>query len=366
MGDGVRMLESQLRWMIGSSAGLTLLALALLVLALSALRIVVGVLRFVYAYWLRPGRNLKYYGPWAVVTGCTDGIGKAYCTQLAKKGLNLVLISRTESKLQDCAADLRSKFGIQTRICAADLCKAAPDTFAKIKATLEGLEVGVLINNAGLSYDHPEYLDEVPDDLVYDMININALVPTMLTKMVLPGMRERGRGIVSNVGSGAATIIPTSPLLAVYAGTKAYVDSFSRSMDAEVSPLGVRVQNQAPMFVATKMSKIRRARLDAPSPDTWAAAALRQLGYETSFTPFWFHGLQEAVITRAPDWIINRQVMNIHQGFRAGHYRREARRQAEAAAAAAAAAGAGAEAEATSGGEGEEAGGSKRELRRRK
>jgi hypothetical protein len=73
---------------------------------------------------------------------------------------------------------------------------------------------------------------------------------------------------------------------------QAYIDSFSRSLDAEAREFGVRVQNQAPMFVATKMSKIRRARLDAPTPDAWAAAAVAQIGQETSSSPYWFHGLQ--------------------------------------------------------------------------
>ncbi|KAL4430884.1 hypothetical protein ABPG75_006140 [Micractinium tetrahymenae] len=363
LGEIPQLLEAQLRALIAAPAGATLLALGLLLLALTALRVAIGLLGFVYSYWLRPERNLKRYGGWAVVTGATDGIGKAYCEQLARKGLNVVLISRTESKLQDCAAELRERYGVEARVCSADLSKATPETFAKIGAALEGLEVGILVNNAGVSYDHPEYLGEVDDQAVYDMVAVNALVPAMLSKMVLPGMRERGRGVIINVGSGAATIIPTSPLLSVYAGTKAFVDCFSRSLDAEYAPLGVRVQNQAPLFVATKMSKIRRARLDAPTPDAWAAAAVRQIGRESSFTPYWFHGLQRVFVRLAPDWLINRQVMGIHQGLRSRYYRRLAKQQAEAAVAAA-----GEAAEGAAEGEGEDAaaGGTKRELRRRK
>lgn len=158
-------------------------------------------------------------------------------------GLNLVLISRTESKLRDCAAELEGRYGVQARTVPADLCKAGPDTFAQIAAALEGLDVrfsaawplrrfacagaarlgccqrccgmwhvwacaapapsasacatlptpplpaptcmptaqvGVLVNNAGLSYDHPEYLDEVEGGLVADILTINALVPAMV------------------------------------------------------------------------------------------------------------------------------------------------------------------------------------------
>lgn len=75
-------------------------------------------------------------------------------------------------------------------------------------------------------------------------------------------------------------------------GPQAYIEAFSQSLDAEVREYGVRVQNQAPLFVATKMSKIRRARLDAPPPAAWAAAAVRQIGREVSVSPYWFHALQ--------------------------------------------------------------------------
>lgn len=352
----VAQLQAGLQALQAHPAGVAIIALALGLLAAVALRFAIGVLRFVWAYFLRPRRNLRWYGQWAVVTGATDGIGKEYAAQLARQGLSLVLISRTESKLQQAAAELQGKHGVQVKYVAADLCKAGPETFAKIGAALEGLEVGILVNNAGLSYDHPEYLDEVEDEFVSDLVTINALVPAMLSKLVLKGMRARRRGVIINVGSGVSTVIPASPLLSVYGGSKAFVDAFSRSLDAEYAPLGVRVQNQSPMFVATKMSKIRRARLDAPTPAAWAAAALKQIGRETSFTPYWFHGLQQAVIRLAPDWLINRQVMRMHQGFRSRYYRRLARQQAEAAAAAAGEA---------SAGEGQEEA-PKRELRRRK
>lgn len=86
VGEIQQLLETQLRGLIAARAGAAILALGLLLVALTALRATIGVIRFAYAYWLRPGRNLKRYGAWAVVTGATDGIGKAYCKQLARKG----------------------------------------------------------------------------------------------------------------------------------------------------------------------------------------------------------------------------------------------------------------------------------------
>lgn len=154
-----------------------------------------------------------------------------------------------------------------------------------------------------------------------------------LAKLVLPGMKARRRGAIVNIGSGVSTAMPSCPLLAVYAATKAYIDTFSRSLAAEYAPFGISVQNQAPNFVATKMSKIRRARLDAPTPAAWARASVRQIGREAVIAPYWFHGLQTTAVRVAPAFVINRYVMNLHQLFRRKHYQRQARDGGDAAAA---------------------------------
>jgi 17beta-estradiol 17-dehydrogenase / very-long-chain 3-oxoacyl-CoA reductase len=156
-------------------------------------------------------------------------------------------------------------------------------------------------------------------------------LPPQLTKLVLPGMLERGRGVVVNIGSGNG-LLPAVPLLAAYAGTKAYVNQFSRSLDAEVRPRGVRVQDQPPLYVTTKMSKIRRARLDVPTPEAWARAAVKQVGYGTA-TPYWYHALMLAAIAAlVPDWVVTRHVRDLHVRFRAVGLRRQARTEAAAAA----------------------------------
>eukprot|EP00887_Chlorella_sp_A99_P005417 scaffold1.g5417.t1 len=332
-----------------------LVAIALLLLAWTALRVVGGVLSFVWAYFLRPGRNLRSYGSWAVITGATDGIGKAYAAALAKNGLNIVLVSRTEAKLKAEAAELEAKYGVQTRVVSADLTSPDDATIARrgaeaavetggVGAALEGLDVGLLVNNAGMSYDHPEYLDALAAGEVERLVAINTVAPTLLCKLVLPGMKARRRGAIINIGSGSATVVPSAPLLSVYAGTKAYIEALSKSLAQEYRSFGITVQNQAPMFVATKLSKIRRAglstlvmgraRLDAPFPDAWVRAALRQIGYETSATPFWFHGLQAALVHSVPDWAVNRQVLQLHKNFHAAWHRKQAKREAEAAKAA--------------------------------
>jgi len=144
-------------------------------------------------------------------------------------------------------------------------------------------------------------------------------------------MKDRRRGVIINLGS-ANGLLPAVPLLATYAGTKAYINQFTRSLDAEARPFGVRVHDQCPMFVATKMAKIRRARLDAPTPAVWAKAAVKQIGYDTVRTPYWYHGLMMAVINNlAPRGVIVSYVHKLHQGFRKAYYKKKAKAEMEAA-----------------------------------
>ena len=102
--------------------------------------------------------NLKKYGSWAVVTGCTDGIGKAYAEHLAKRGLNIVLISRTLEKLQEQAKFITDKYKVETKVIAVDFTEQT-SIYTTIRNELGDLDIGVLVNNVGMSYKYPEFFD---------------------------------------------------------------------------------------------------------------------------------------------------------------------------------------------------------------
>lgn len=208
----VQELKSQPLWL------LLLIALGSLKLLFSLL----SLLRWVYVNFLRPAKNLKKYGSWAVVTGPTDGIGKGFAFQLARKGLNLVLVGRNPDKLKDVSDSIMAKYGqTQIKTVVVDFSGDLDEGVKRIKDAIEGLEVGVLINNVGVSYPYARYFHEVDEKLLADLLKVNIEGTTKVTQAVLPVMIQRKKGAIVNIGSGAAIVIPSDPLYAVYAATKA-------------------------------------------------------------------------------------------------------------------------------------------------
>ena len=190
----------------------------------------------------------------------TSACTATLCFQNA--GLNIYLVSRTESRLAACAEEIKSTYSVETNFYVADLAAAGDPNDAGacwfgLKKNLGDLDVGVLVNNAGWSYEHPDFLHSLDSSFIGSLIAINATALTHMIQVVLPGMKERGKGCIVNISSGVSSSLPACPLLSVYAATKAYVDSLSASLAAEYAPLGIKVQVR---------SRLQRALL-AGAPD---------------------------------------------------------------------------------------------------
>jgi short-subunit dehydrogenase len=121
----------------------------------------------------------KQYGPWALISGASSGIGRELAKKTAELGLNTILVARRESRLSELAAEIGERFDIETRIVSVDLSQ---DNFLeKIEEATEGLEVGLLINNAAA--DPGIMGDFVDNELSYELstLNVNCRAPLMLT-----------------------------------------------------------------------------------------------------------------------------------------------------------------------------------------
>uniref|UniRef100_H2UQW0 3-ketoacyl-CoA reductase n=1 Tax=Takifugu rubripes TaxID=31033 RepID=H2UQW0_TAKRU len=237
-------------------------------------------------------------GKWAVVTGATDGIGKSYAEELARRGFAMMLISRSQEKLDDVARMLQVLYNVETKTIAVDFGKS--DIYCRIEAALAGLEVGVLVNNVGVSYSYPEYYLHIPDleNFISNMINVNMTSVCQVCNSVFFFFPFfcRSKGVILNISS-ASGMYPV-PLLTVYSATKAFVDFFSRGLQEEYRRQGIIIQSVLPFFVATKMTRIRKPTLDKPTPDRYVAAELSTVGLQSQTNGYFPHAIMGWVTTK--------------------------------------------------------------------
>ena len=189
----------------------------------------------------------------ALVTGASAGIGREIATLLAAKGHALVLVARRKDRLNALADELRDEYGVRVETIAADLGKPTPR--GRIPGRIEelGLEVAILINNAGFATGGEPFHKADPDrELEQVRVDVEAVVA--LTSAFLPGMVKRGRGAILNVASTAA--MQPIPYSAGYSAAKAYVLTFSEAIHEEVRALGVTVTALAPGPVDTEFWQI--------------------------------------------------------------------------------------------------------------
>src|ERR1043165_596969 len=179
--------------------------------------------------------------PTALITGASSGLGADFARLFAKDGYDLVLVARSEGKLHELARDL----GVKTTVIAADLSK--PNAAADVVAQLGAIEIDALVNNAGVGLAGAFADNDLQTEL--DMIQLNVVALTQLTKLLLPPMLQRGRGRILNVASTAS--FQPGPLMAVYYATKAYVLSFSEAIAEELRKTPVTVTALCPGPTAT-------------------------------------------------------------------------------------------------------------------
>jgi hypothetical protein len=175
------------------------------------------------------------YGPWALITGASRGLGAEFARQCAERGLNTVLVATNADLLQRRADSIKHEYGVEVRTIAVDLNRE--DLLRAITPVTDSLEIGLLINNAGVSKVSP-FLNLTEDELV-KQLHVNSRASLILTHHFAGKMAERKRGGIIFLSSGSAMF--GTAYSANYAGTKAYNLITAESLWYELKPYGVDV-----------------------------------------------------------------------------------------------------------------------------
>ena len=178
----------------------------------------------------------RRYGPWALVAGASEGVGLAYARAMAAHGLDVVLVARRRSVLDDVATDLREKHGVKTRALAIDLSEE--DAAGRIADATTDLEIGMLMYCAGADPNFAGFLD-TPIEAAEAMVRRNCLAPLRLCHRLAPPMVGRGRGGIILVSSGAGLV--GARRMVAYASSKAFDLVMGEALWAELHDSGVDV-----------------------------------------------------------------------------------------------------------------------------
>jgi len=245
--------------------------------------------------------------------------------------MNIVLVSRTQSKLDLTASEISKKFpSAQVKTIAVDFVNDDETTYRlKIAREIEDLEISVLVNNVGLSYEFPAPYLEIEggtNEKASELIKCNITSVNTMTALVLPQMVERKSGVVINISSLSGLM--ATPLLSVYSASKSYVDIFSRGLCEEYKNKGITIQSVAPGYVVSKLSKIKKPNMIAPTPEVFVKSALNTLGIESSTTGFWLHDLMVYMSTEVlPGWLATKITHDSLKSIRKRALKKKAKEQ---------------------------------------
>jgi short-subunit dehydrogenase len=243
----------------------------------------------------RPRRTMRErYGPWALVTGASAGIGAEFARALARDGVSCVLTARREDRLRELATELE-RSGVATRVVAADL--ADPAGPERLVEAIRDLEIDIFINNAGFGY--AGRFDKQETARVRDMVQVNCVAPVVLASLLIPGMRKRGRGAM--IVSGSVAGRQPLPRHAVYGATKAFDLLFGEALWAELRGTGVDVLVIEPGATESEFRDVAGELRDVGEPAANVVAlSFEALGRQPSAISGWFNWLRANAIRLAP------------------------------------------------------------------
>lgn len=253
--------------------------------------------------------------PTTLITGSSSGIGLELAKLFAAGGDHVVLVARNEEKLSELAELIRSTYSVDATVLCSDLAKpdAADDVFAELDA--RSIVVDNLVNNAGIGALGS--FASLSADRQTDMLMVNIVSLTRLTRLLLPSMLQRGHGGILNVGSTAA--YQAGPKMAVYYASKAYVLSFTEALHEELRGSGLNVTCLEPGPTKTGfgddsgMSKLAMFKSQAMSASDVAKEGYRAFQKNTDVViPGWKNRIMKTSVGFLPRFVTRKITASLH------------------------------------------------------
>ncbi|WP_296478919.1 SDR family oxidoreductase [Roseinatronobacter sp.] len=239
---------------------------------------------------------LQRFGPTALITGASDGIGRALAVQLAEQGFDLILVARRDSILQDMALDLGENYGVDVQVMAMDL--ALPAAVPALLAATGDAPLGLVVAAAGFGSIGPFLEQDIATE--GNMVDLNCRAVVELAHGFGQRMAQQGRGGIVLFGSLVG--FQGAPLSATYAATKGFVQNFAEGLAPELGAQGVSILSVAPAQVGTGFAARAGMQMGkAATPQTVAKGALAALGKRGTVRPGFlakFLGLSLAMLPR--------------------------------------------------------------------
>ncbi len=242
------------------------------------------------------------YGPWALVTGASSGMGAEFARQLAYKQFNVALVARREDRLQRIAQELQQNASIDTRVISADLSRG--DFLRKVTEATEGLEINLLINNAGFAVTGELLANDLNAEL--GMLDVNCRAPLLLTHHYGKLMKQRGRGGIIFLASTVA--YAGIPAWSHYAATKGYNLQLAEGLAEELRSDRVDVLAVCPGFTRTEFMDLTYfGKIMSMEPSAVVRSALDGLGNKRRVTPGFMNKLV-VLSTRLQPRVMNTKI----------------------------------------------------------
>ncbi|NEQ46588.1 MAG: SDR family oxidoreductase [Leptolyngbya sp. SIOISBB] len=258
-------------------------------------------------------RFFRRYGPWAVVTGASSGIGRAIAERLANAGLNVVLVARNQSHLEELAAMLKTRYGIDAKVLSLDLSQVSADR--QLAVATQDLDVGLLVAAAGFGTSGPFINATLEQE--WEMLSVNCRALMAATHHFSQRFAQRGSGgliLMSSIVGFQGT-----PFSAHYAATKAYVQSLAEALHVELKGQGVDVLAAAPGPTQSGFADRAGMQMGATlKPNDIAQPILNALGQRSLIFPGFLSKLLIYSLSPLPTWARAR-IMGIVMGGMTKH-----------------------------------------------